>query len=73
MYVSMSNFQNIIAGFSKLSKNDKITLQNSVKNVSWYFFQTQTTFILEAQHAVLEINHHNLTYVQTKYQNKTYN
>ena len=75
LYVCIhSNFQNIIAGFSQLSKNYKITLQNSVKNVSWYFyFKTQTTFILEAQQTALEMSHHNLTYVETKYQNKTCN
>ena len=73
-YVSISNIENITTTFSYLSKNYETTLQNSVKSVIWYFVKTQTTFfILEAQQATLEMSHHNLTYVQTKYQNKTRN
>ena len=43
-YVSISNIENITTTFSYLSKNYETTLQNSVKNVSWYFVKTQTTF-----------------------------
>ena len=74
MYMTLKVPRYDISYLNIKTQNYETTLQNSVKNVSWYFVKTQTTFfILEAQQATLEMSHHNLTYVRTKYQNKTRN